>query len=521
MTQPASTPAPTPQEAAEETSKGEVSWAWGGVARGSHGWLLSLALHMLAVIALALWYLPPLTRPARPELLAEATSADEDLDDFQEVVIDPVQLDSEPVEFEVQPDTDVLAEEVNIATLQDLTTAPSFTELSEFGLTAAVPSVPTDLLGVDGDGTTGRGKMSRTAVIRRGGNAESEEAIERALNWLAAHQNADGSWSLVHTLGACRGRCPNPAGVPPQDSLRAGTGLALLPFLGAGHTQRKGRHRRVVSRGLDALADLSKQEKVGASWRDPPPAFGAYSHAIAAIVLSEAYGMTGQSNLGGYAQAAIDHIVASQGADGGWRYNPGDTPGDTSIVGWNIMALKSAYLAGLNLPPQTAAGASRFLDTVAVAGGSEYTYLPKTSNPAFGPSVGRSSIGLLCRMYLGWKRDNPALIEGVRKIAETGPSETNYYYNYYASQVLFQHTDGRGSQWRAWNTQLRDMLVRQQETEGHARGSWFAESRGSSSAHSDRGGRLYMTALATMTLEVYYRYLPIYQSESVEKGFPE
>lgn len=510
---------PQPEDDDDQPSAGAAfEEAWRDIVNGSPSWLLSLVLHMLVVIVLAVWSLPSLPDIGRNLLLSEPTDANEDLDDFQEIEIDPMDLEADPVDFEIQPDTDLLAEEVSLSTFDDLAAAPSFTELSDLGLTPSAPSMPTDAMGFDGSGTTGRGKMSRTAIVRAGGSHASEEAIAQALKWLAEHQEPNGAWSLDHTGYNCQGRCSHPFTGKHDDGLRAGTGLALLPFLGAGQTHVEGKYKRVVAAGLDALTRLSKNEKNrGSSYRDPGGA-GAYSHGIATIALTEAYGMTGDSALGGYAQEAVDHIIANQARDGGWRYSfqaATDNPrgiGDTSVVGWQIMALKSAHLGGLRVPPPSVVGASKFLDTVARAGGSEYVYLPGNTRT----TTTLNSVGLLSRMYLGWKQDNEALQRGAEKIARAGPSPNNYYQNYYAAQVLFQYTGGKGSMWRSWNLKMRDLLIAQQEKAGHARGSWYLDG-----PHNDRGGRLYMTSLATMTLEVYYRYMPIFQADAVEKDFPE
>jgi len=81
------------------------------------------------------------------------------------------------------------------------------------------------------------------------------------------------------------------------------------------------------------------------------------------------------------------------------------------------------------------------------------------------------------------------------------------YFNYYTSQVL-HHYQGRF--WKRWNPAMRRMLVEHQATEGHETGSWqFSE------PHSQQAGRLYNTAMAIMTLEVYYRYLPLYGARAV------
>jgi hypothetical protein len=111
---------------------------------------------------------------------------------------------------------------------------------------------------------------------------------------------------------------------------------------------------------------------------------------------------------------------------------------------------------------------------------------------------------LLCRMYLGWNLQNSGLRRGLELLAQRHPprgSRPNIYYWYYATQVL--HHAG-GPAWEARNLKMRDMLVQMQETDGHAAGSW--PPRGPFAAE---GGRLYMTALAICTLEVYYRHAPM------------
>jgi hypothetical protein len=171
------------------------------------------------------------------------------------------------------------------------------------------------------------------------------------------------------------------------------------------------------------------------------------------------------------------------------------------------MALKSGHMAYLRVPPITIQRASRFLDSVQANNGANYGY----THPGEGP--GTTAIGLLCRMYLGWPKDHPALERGVRWLAERGPSKTDMYYNYYATQVL-RHMEG--DLWKKWNNQIRDWLVNTQVREGHERGSWWVNG----GHQTDKGGRLYVTCMATMILEVYYRHMPIYRKQSIEEAFP-
>ncbi|HBO45484.1 MAG TPA: hypothetical protein DD670_16440 [Planctomycetaceae bacterium] len=163
------------------------------------------------------------------------------------------------------------------------------------------------------------------------------------------------------------------------------------------------------------------------------------------------------------------------------------------------MALKSAEMAGLHVPSTSPALAGRFLDSVASEYGAKYGYLTPD------PRQTTTAIGLLCRMYLGWEREEEALVRGVGYLDQWGPSKNSMYFNYYATQVLC-HFDG--PLWEKWNAAMRDYLVRNQATEGLEAGSWFFVDEKCAS-----GGRLYNTAMAITTLEVYYRYMPLYKPD--------
>ena len=124
-------------------------------------------------------------------------------------------------------------------------------------------------------------------------------------------------------------------------------------------------------------------------------------------------------------------------------------------------------------------------------------------------------------MYLGWDRERQGLGDGVAFVSKIGPSVTSkrskgvdMYYNYYATQVMLHYG---GQEWKEWNGVMRDFLVDSQETEGTKKGSWHWKAN----THAAKvGGRLYQTALAAMTLEVYYRFLPLYKDSAAEDEFP-
>ncbi len=347
-----------------------------------------------------------------------------------------------------------------------------------------------------GGGLEGRGQSARAQLLPiRGGTPQSEAAVARGLKWLAYHQRDDGSWSFNHHGNRCRGACRNPGSEP---STTAATALALLPFLGAGHTHTSDEYGQLIERGLYYLNNKASFEEEGADLRDGT----MYGQGLSAIALCEAYSMTKETTLKGLAQKSIDYIVYAQDKKGGgWRYEPGQ-PGDTTVTGWQLMALKSAEMAGLDVPSPSIHMAKGFLDSVSSEYGSRYGYLSKDN-----PGRVTTAIGLLCRMYTGWRRNRPALERGVELLDKWEPSKNDLYFNYYATQVLCHF---EGPLWKRWNPKMREYLIATQATSGHEAGSWYFPDR-----HGDKGGRLYSTAVAIMILEVYYGYRPLYEREAV------
>jgi hypothetical protein len=235
-----------------------------------------------------------------------------------------------------------------------------------------------------------------------------------------------------------------------------------------------------------------------------------YSHGLATIALCEAYAMTGDPDIAGPAQGALNFVVTSQCRDGGWRYRPREqNGGDTSVVGWQVMALKSGHMGHLAVPPASIQGSVLFLDKVQSQGGSVYGY----SKPSTKVRAATTAVGLLCRMYIGWDKSHPAIVRGTKHLAKIGVLKDDLYYNYYAAQVL-RHVGG--PEWEKFNTELRDWLVAEQATKGGAKGSWFFKKNG----HMGDAGRLCLTSFATMILEVYYRHMPLYAEAAAEEEFP-
>ncbi len=332
-----------------------------------------------------------------------------------------------------------------------------------------------------------------------GSTPASEKAVDLGLQWLAKQQNADGSWSF-------QGNFANPG---KWRSKTGATGLVLLPFLGAGQTHTEGKHKATVRNGLNFLI---KQMKITPKGGDLRGEGGEMLwHAMATIALCEAYDMSRDKILQKPAQYAIDFSCAMQDpASGGWAANSGEKP-STAVTAWQVMAMKSAYMAYLRVPRANIKKAPTYFDTVQVDKGARYGKTsPKTADNT------ATAAGLLSRMYLGWKWDNEALNRGIDYLSETGPSEKDVVYNYFGQKVM-RH---RGEEpWTRWNRSLRDRLVEAQLPQGESiyAGSWFCPD----DPNAAGGGRIFQTAINVMTLEVYYTTFPVPRRHDYDQDFPE
>lgn len=481
-------------------------------------WLVSLIAHVFMIVILAFLIIPG--KP--PDISFEVSQTPGEQLESMDVNLDSLDFSDSPLsESELNEASDSPKLDDVQPQLAELTPTPQTTELfsSALSSTSAVEAGP--MTGIKGGETGSRSGENRARMVKKyGGSPESEAAVTLALEWLQKHQLPDGSWSFEHTIGPGERSKKNPGSL--VDCRLGATGLALLPFLANGQTHKEGLYQEVVRKGLEFLLKNGQIESDGLSfWEDGGT---IYSHGICSIVLCEAFAMTGDSDLRNAAQATIRYIEYYQDPRlGGWQYKPRDGS-DTSAVGWQVMAMKSAWKSGLEVNPRTIKMTSRFLDSVSGRKGAYYGYMEPPPEKITRTYRGRTAVGLLSRMYLGWERDRPALLEGIEWLSELGPSpetaderrenSVNMYYNYYATQLMFQFG---GPKWEKWNEKMRDFLVTSQDKNGAERGSWFFPT---GELGVDRGGRLYTTALAALTLEVYYRYLPIYDDQTLLEAFP-
>jgi len=322
------------------------------------------------------------------------------------------------------------------------------------------------------------GAQRAQAIRQHQGADEAERAVVAALRWLKEHQLPDGSW----------GEGPYRLGI---------SGLATLAFLGHGETPDSGEFGLTLNRAFKYLTTCYD------------PNANVYEQAIVTYALAEGYGMSRSPSLREPLQRCVSLLLKAQQTTkpdprhiGGWRYSLLSQDADTSVSGWCVQALVAARLAGISVPQTSLDAASEFFWNMYRNGVFGY------DRPSGGGST-TTSIGVLSQMFLGRGTD-PRLKESLEKLKQQrfdwakteAPFGMVAYLWYYLTQAMFQ---AGGVYWEYWNAQFRQALVERQADDGH----WDLPAL-SKETEFNRPP-VYSTALFTLMLEVYYRYLPTYQ----------
>ncbi len=294
------------------------------------------------------------------------------------------------------------------------------------------------------------------------------------------------------------------------------TSLALLAFVGYGHSEKVGEHKDVVKRAVHWL--MSKQRPDGmiidtsddsASHRS-----GGYPMAMATLAIAECAAMANVPDTRAAAQKAVDYCTSihqfGEGYDKlGWRYSP-KSEGDLSVSGWFIMALKSARIAGLKVDHAAFDGAIKFLDSVEIKdkGGdsaygpiSRYKYM--VNNEHAGTAHRLTAIGTLARQFMGWKKEDLQAVSTVHQQRRL-PRIRRQWRKSRPLLLVLRH-DGRLPAGRTavqqWSDSMLKAMLPSQRKQGDDNGSWDPVGE-----YSGEWGRVGQTALSALILEVYYRY---------------
>ncbi|MCP4098114.1 MAG: terpene cyclase/mutase family protein, partial [Planctomycetaceae bacterium] len=328
-------------------------------------WLVSFLCHIAIIIVLAILVMP--TKESKVVSLQAGEQAAEALDSFE--------MNFDTLDFNVEEAVEQEFSEQETTEVTEMVDTALPEADVDFGniLGADEVALESEMLGAletadMSSETSSRSGNSKGQLLKEyGGNSASEESVALALKWIVKHQLPDGGWSLDHTMGPGNFRdSPDPGNIP--QARGAATALAILPLLGAGHTHQTGEYKDEVRRGLKFLMYRAKRAQRGLSYLEPGGSM--YSHGLVSIALCEAYAMTKDPELVNYAQGTLWYIEQAQDpVGGGWRYQPRQ-PGDTSAVGWQLMALKSGKISGLAIQPKTYKLVEKFLDSVSTSGGA-------------------------------------------------------------------------------------------------------------------------------------------------------
>lgn len=349
------------------------------------------------------------------------------------------------------------------------------------------------------------------------------DAVEAALRWFKKHQSANGQWDVDGYPANCQNpgnRCEPGIEHTGEEGDIACTAYAILCYLGYGYDHKApSRYRGTVKKGIEYLLHAQKADGL---WGQRN-----YENAIATMAVAEAYAMSQDPLLKAPAQRGVDRILARQTPDPaggyalGWDYEaPNAARIDASVTGWNVMALKSAAVGGLNTG-NSLEGARQWLRRTWQAANPQWKSLGSTEESRFpytwnatdntfsidavgSPAHDLACVGALCAVFLNHKSGD-VMLETMcnysMKHQLPAAYPCNTYYLYYNSMAMFQ---AGGDRWRTWGKTVPSMLVAaQRKTSDCYDGSW---DYAGTVFPGHQTGRLLSTAYCCLSLEVYWRW---------------
>jgi hypothetical protein len=305
-----------------------------------------------------------------------------------------------------------------------------------------------------------------------------EKIIEGAMKYIASKQKSNGSW------GENGMELGHPVAI---------TGYALIALQSAGNLPGEGPHGKTVKKGMDYLLNIM----------GPDGIYGArasgqymYGHGIATIALGELYGQTLSKAIRSKLERAIKLIIASQNPQGGWRYRPMVRDADISVTVLQVVALRAAKNAGIDVPQRTIDNAVKYVKACHNSSSGGFSYQPGSS-PGFARTAAAIYSLQVCGLY-----DDPLVLKGSKYLfANHRTSQEWYTYgSFYAAPA--QYMIG-GETWEKWYKVVGDSVVKNVKKEGSFY-RWDAKGRSGV-------GPIFSTAVYTIMLAMPYHYIPLYQ----------
>ena len=326
-----------------------------------------------------------------------------------------------------------------------------------------------------------------------------DQVVDRGLQYLASTQRADGSWhpSLNNEPGI--------------------SGLCLMAFLSRGHLPGQGIYGDTTSKATEYL--FRSQQPDGLIARSRQPYHAAYSHGIAALVISELYGMSRPSDDARHRETIEKALKftghrysqpkASSDDNGGWRYlrRHAVSDSDLSVTSWNVMFLRSARNSGFEIDRRLVDEALEYMERVYDPKKSTFRYEIHSDEPAYIYSRGMAGAGVLSLSLAGRHNSEMAqssaryiLSKPFDQYVRPGPGEQYPCYGaFYCSYAMFQMG---GVYWKNFYPQMSATLCDAQQRDG----SWTLRE-----GEEVRYGTAYMTALSLLALTPPYQTMPIFQ----------
>jgi prenyltransferase beta subunit len=307
----------------------------------------------------------------------------------------------------------------------------------------------------------------------------TERVIRGSLKYLARKQNPNGSW------GSADEELRHPVAI---------TGYVLMTFQAAGQLPNEGDYGRQVQAGVQYLLDATAPDGLIGNRNDGQYMYG---HGVAAIALGEMYGQTRSPTIRSKLDRIIKVILASQNSEGGWRYRPVAQDADISVTVLQLVALRSAKNAGLDVRQATLDNAVKYVRRCFHARSGGFTYQPGRE-PGFARTAAAIYSLQVCGLY-----EDEMVQKGSKYLLDSKDRDSWFTYgHFYAAPA--QYMVG-GETWAQWYEQIQAILLKHVVNLGEL---CYWETG------LDRTrpvGPIYCTAVYTMILAMPYHYIPLYQ----------
>lgn len=341
------------------------------------------------------------------------------------------------------------------------------------------------LSGLAGPGPGGRFARGgdEKAVLPRHVTPEALKAVIKGLDFLSSRQAEEGSWLVG-------GGEAYPVAM---------TGLAGTAFLAHGCSPTRGHYSKNLQLAVEYLVRCATPTGLitGPTQDNGQPMHG---HGFALMFLACVYGMITKESLRLQVKTAVRKAITltaqGQSGDGGWSYVPG-TGDEGSVTVTQVQALRAAHNAGFLVPRATIEEAIKYLERCKTPeGGIEYSLRSRS-----GPRLPISAAAV-ATLYNAGQFDSPLANDCLKYVwdqfrASEGfqkPGFHAFYTHLYAAQGFYMAGD---KYWDAYFPTARDQLLAMQAPDG----SW----------QGDGIGQVYGTSIATIILQLPYKYLPVFQ----------